>query len=182
MNTGVDLSDVVLDLYSVGDTPRQIQGWLPPERLPHLAEGCRSVEAAARAELRAERAFHGEGLRIHGEISGKVGLTCSRCLKEFSLGLEALVERRFVSGEDPAKGVDEREMVDDTEYLPENRLKLATVIEEELILLLPMIPLCREACAGLCGQCGANLNDGPCGCAPLEEDGPFAALKKLSGT
>ena len=53
-----------------------------------------------------------------------------------------------------------------------------------LIVDLPLQPLCDEDCQGLCPQCGKNLNDGPCGCEPPQDDvefeeakNPFAALK-----
>ena len=53
-----------------------------------------------------------------------------------------------------------------------------------LLLEFPLVPLCDEECKGLCPTCGANLNEGPCGCAPAEGDGgddvppnPFAVLK-----
>ena len=48
-----------------------------------------------------------------------------------------------------------------------------------LLVALPLKPLCREDCAGLCPQCGANLNEGPCGCEPDTEDDRWAALREL---
>ena len=46
------------------------------------------------------------------------------------------------------------------------------------------MPLCRDDCQGLCTACGANLNEGPCGCEPAAADdvdaaNPFAVLKGL---
>jgi len=45
---------------------------------------------------------------------------------------------------------------------------LGPVLREEMVLAVPSLVLCRETCAGLCPRCGADLNQGPCGCAAAE--------------
>jgi uncharacterized protein len=57
-------------------------------------------------------------------------------------------------------------------------LELGDVIREALILAAPEYPLCREDCRGLCPRCGAELNEGPCGCRS-EADPRWAALDAL---
>jgi len=47
---------------------------------------------------------------------------------------------------------------------------------------LPLKPLCREECKGLCSRCGADLNQGPCGCPEIENESPFALLQQLRDT
>ena len=59
-------------------------------------------------------------------------------------------------------------------------LDLTEAVREQLLLQVPAYVLCREACAGLCPRCGADRNDGECGCAPPDEGSPWAALKKLT--
>ena len=54
-------------------------------------------------------------------------------------------------------------------------------MREQFYLALPMKPLCREDCKGLCAQCGTNLNTGTCDCAPVWEDPRLAALKAIRG-
>ena len=51
-----------------------------------------------------------------------------------------------------------------------------------LLLEFPLVPLCDDECKGLCSTCGANLNEGPCGCEPASDEddvppNPFAVLK-----
>jgi uncharacterized protein len=58
-------------------------------------------------------------------------------------------------------------------------LNLAEYALEQVILNIPMAPLCREDCRGLCPVCGANQNSGPCPCRSGEKDNPFKDLKKL---
>ena len=61
-------------------------------------------------------------------------------------------------------------------------IDLEGVVHDELSLALPADPLCRPHCAGICPECGADLNDAPCeGHGDLSE-GPFAALKQLFGS
>ena len=48
--------------------------------------------------------------------------------------------------------------------LCDDTLDLAPLVRDALVLELPMAPLCRDDCAGLCPQCGANRNEGQCGC------------------
>ena len=52
---------------------------------------------------------------------------------------------------------------------------------KNLLLALPTRALCREECAGLCAQCGKDLNEGPCDCQPQIEDERFSALRSLLG-
>ena len=60
-------------------------------------------------------------------------------------------------------------------------IDLAPLVNEALLLELPLAPLCREDCQGLCPRCGADLNAGPCGCDPDDRDPRWAALDVLKG-
>ena len=72
---------------------------------------------------------------------------------------------------------------DEFDFLPDNRkIDLVPLIVAALLLEVPLVPLCDDDCKGLCPQCGANLNEGPCGCSRDEADveaSPFAALKNF---
>mgnify|MGYP000337985405 CR=1 FL=1 len=78
---------------------------------------------------------------------------------------------------------------DEFDVLPADKvIDLEPLITAALLLEFPLIPLCDEECKGLCPQCGANLNEGPCGCEPAADDdddmppNPFAALKDFPST
>ncbi|GAC1447213.1 MAG: hypothetical protein PVSMB4_01990 [Ktedonobacterales bacterium] len=58
-------------------------------------------------------------------------------------------------------------------------LDLREAIRQNLLLALPMRTICREECAGLCPQCGHNLNAGPCGCEPEVVESRFETLRAL---
>jgi uncharacterized protein len=67
----------------------------------------------------------------------------------------------------------------ETYPLVHEHVDLELVAREAILLDLPLAPLCKEECRGLCSQCGADLNDGPCSCAPTVRDPRWAALDVL---
>jgi uncharacterized protein len=67
----------------------------------------------------------------------------------------------------------------DTYPLVQDRIDLELVAREAILLDLPLAPLCREECAGLCPTCGADLNEGACECVPVAADPRWAALDAL---
>jgi len=58
-------------------------------------------------------------------------------------------------------------------------LDLTEAIRQNAIVAIPMKPLCREDCAGICPKCGKDLNQGECGCPTEEVDPRWAKLLKL---
>jgi uncharacterized protein len=58
-------------------------------------------------------------------------------------------------------------------------IDLDPVVREQLLLSIPAYPVCRESCKGLCPVCGANLNDGDCGCDRRTPDPRWAGLEKF---
>ncbi len=129
------------------------------------------------------------GFHLHVSLSYEQTLACTRCLGEIT----SPVETRFdllvtVEGEDGSEElVGERQLAGDdlgTLALPSPLLDTRPLIVEQMQLNVPMKSLCREDCAGLCADCGADLNAGPCECRPAA-DPRWAALAKLqdgSGT
>ena len=128
----------------------------------------------------------GGALLVSGTVKGQVTTACARCLEDATFDVEGEIEGYFlIEGEGEAP--DDMEE-DEFDVLPEdNKLDLEPLILAAVYVELPLIPLCREDCKGICPTCGANLNEGPCGCVPDasdEDDGinsnnPFAALKGL---
>lgn len=127
----------------------------------------------------------GGALLVEGDVRGSVTTACARCLEDAVFDIEGEVEGYFIiegEGEAP-EGMDE----DEFDVLPESQvLDLEPLLQAAIFVELPLIPLCREDCAGICQMCGKNLNEGPCDCTPAsdEDDGispnnPFAALKSL---
>ena len=110
------------------------------------------------------------GILVQGRLKTHVLTECVRCLTPFYHPVQLLVEELFSIPpyNDTPYAVDEA-----------GNLDLAPLLREEAILALPMSALCRPDCAGLCPECGQNLNEGRCQCHTEEIDPRFAILAQL---
>lgn len=95
---------------------------------------------------------------------------CSRCLTDVEGTGEATIRELFE--EEPEEG--------ETYPLGDDHLDLEPVVRETVILDLPVAPLCKHDCAGLCAQCGTDLNEGDCDCEEPVGDARWAALDALT--
>lgn len=132
----------------------------------------------------------GESIFLEGTISGELELECSRCLacyrhplhETFRVILEPAGARVPADPEGAAAlardGLCLEEEIEAGWYRGAE-LDLSAFLHEVLALALPVKPLCRDDCAGLCPRCGADLNHDPCSCAEVPADSPFAALAAL---
>ena len=119
--------------------------------------------------------------RIEGTVNTELELPCSRCLEPFRMPIDARFDLRYHPAAEMALE-QEREVADEdleTSYYRDDQIDLNELLREQFYLALPMKPLCRDDCRGLCPQCGTNLNTGACDCAAAWEDPRLAALKKL---
>jgi uncharacterized protein len=124
-------------------------------------------DALIHAEGRVEAV--GEGMLATLEVRTTFVAECVRCLGEVAGELSGSSRELFVEGDDSEDHYGYRGDV----------LDLAAGVSDLCILLLPPVPLCRDGCKGLCRYCGADLNDGPCGCEGDTGDPRWAALDQL---
>jgi len=109
----------------------------------------------------------GEGVSVRGSVQSRAHLECARCLREFDLALAApLVVYAERTGSTSRAEQVELERDDTMLFHDGRRLDLRETVRESLLLELPMTPLCREDCPGLCPKCGADWSQGPCDCGP----------------
>jgi uncharacterized protein len=137
-----------------------------------------------------------EGCLVKGEVqflrtdrsilvSGTLDITargeCSRCLEQFEYPLKIDIEEEYFMTRDPVSGLPLPPPTEAGVFLiDENHtLDLGEAVRQYKITALPMKPVCREDCAGLCPQCGRNLNRGTCDCAPPPPDPRWAQLQVL---
>ena len=122
---------------------------------------------------------------FRGTISGVIKHACDRCMEEASIPFsaeavwvfkEALETKVLESEAEDAE--DDGDMV--VYGFEGNEIDLAPCVWEELVLAMPSKFLCDEDCAGLCPQCGHNLNLGTCDCPAEEFDPRWAKLSELS--
>ena len=118
---------------------------------------------------------------VKGGLSTDVELTCSRCLSVFNAPLALNVEDEYhptvdvVSGTPLPPPEEPGSFTIDTHHI----LDLTEAIRQYTLLAIPMKPVCREDCAGLCQNCGENLNQGPCGCPSPVTDPRWSELTRL---
>lgn len=109
------------------------------------------------------------GVVVTGTVSAPFVGECRRCLGVVSGTISSGVEEIFVK--DPEEG--------ETYPILGDHIDLEPLAREAIVLALPLAPLCRPDCAGLCPSCGADLNGGACGCTPVPKDSRWAALDVL---
>jgi uncharacterized protein len=119
----------------------------------------------------------GADVVVVGELRASVPLVCGRCLEEFRVEIDPRVDARYVPrpvvpGEATELGADDL----DLDFYDNDQLDLATLVETEATLGLPMKPLCRADCRGLCPVCGSNRNVAPCTCEPRPPDPRLGVL------
>ncbi len=121
-------------------------------------------------------------LLVLGNVQARAHATCGRCLGDVELDLDGEIEGWFLISADSLAPEDVGE--DELDVLPDDHIvDLAPLIKAALIMDMPNPPLCDPDCAGLCPYCGADLNEGPCGCGGAERaaeekraSNPFSVL------
>lgn len=152
----------------------------PGRSFPFMYEGCPKfgdIELEGPLNVQGEYSLEQDTMRVQGTVSAQVDVNCARCLREMQFAVEEAFSEVFVE-----RAPDE----DAYAYSREaRRLSLDQLVRDLLLTVVPLQVLCREDCAGLCPNCGADLNQGPCGCAKdtpedqINENNPFAKLKDL---
>ena len=110
-------------------------------------------------------------LELTGQAETTLELVCDRCLKPFSQALALPVTTLL------AEELEDEEN-DEIVLLENGEADLEEIFTTALVLSMDAKHVCSEDCKGLCPTCGANLNDGPCGCRK-EVDPRLAALAQL---
>ena len=124
---------------------------------------------------------------VASEIAAKTTQTCSRCLEPAHLDLEVLIEEEFYpvnadlgfgpghAYREPADLPADKALIIDEK----NVLDLSEVVRQGLIAALPMAPLCRPNCAGICPVCFRDRNRETCDCKEKVPGSSLASLAKL---
>jgi uncharacterized protein len=117
---------------------------------------------------------------VETRVKGEIRAECHRCLGTFAMPVEIVFDVVLSRGEGvlPPEGIEE----DDFVAIPatgEARYDILPRVREALVLEIPIKLLCREDCKGACAKCGANLNEGECGCGSVPGDPRWGALKNF---
>lgn len=159
-----------IDINTIGPEGLAFDARLRLDRLEGPSgESLDNVDARLSGEVRPE----GRGAELTGRLEATVALRCSRCLESFPWSLRTEFELSVVVEH---AGAPSGEAAASVLAAPEGRIALEEVATEQLYLGLPLKPVCRETCRGLCPNCGADLNNDPCACTADAIDPRLAPL------
>lgn len=142
---------------------------------PALPDPTWRLESAA-LEVEAD----GSDVFVRGRVAATVPQTCGRCLDVFPARVDVPIDVRLVPRPPAADSVELGADDLDVDFYAGDQLDLGRVVANETTLALPMKPLCRPDCRGLCAVCGANRNVVPCTCPLRPPDPRLAALRDLA--
>jgi uncharacterized protein len=113
------------------------------------------------------------GIFSEGRLHSQVQLECARCLETFAQPLDLHLEAQF--------GLSPVRPQGDTIFpiSAKGIVDLTPALQEQILLDLPMRPLCKPDCRGLCIECGKNLNEGSCDCVKETIDPRLVKLREL---
>jgi len=150
----------------------------------HIDADLKILDDEERSHVQGEVKFTrtNRGILVQGKLETRIYCDCSRCLKRYSCPLHIDLEEEYFPVIDVSTGTpldipDEPGSFTIDEH---HILDLRESIRQNALLAIPMKPLCREDCRGLCPQCGTNRNENECNCNRETIDPRWAKLKSLN--
>ncbi|MFP1627786.1 YceD family protein [Streptomyces sp. 5K101] len=167
MSTRLDhRNPLVFDTHELGRRPGALQRLSRTVDAPKDLgiEGVIGVPEGKPVELELRLESVMEGVLVTGTARASAEGECVRCLEPLRQEVAADFQEMFTypDADDrgrPAEPVDDED--EDILYLEDGMFDLEPVLRDAVVLALPMQPVCREDCAGLCPQCGIRLDDDP---------------------
>jgi uncharacterized protein len=148
--------DFVFDMRSLGRQPGSFRDETRTAHAPDgLGSGLISVPAGADVALDMRFEAVSEGVLVTGSAIAPLAGECARCLDPVTSSTEVSFQELYRYLPDP--GEDEAD--DEEHFLAGDWLDLEPAFRDAVVLALPLSPLCREDCPGLCAECGVRLAD-----------------------
>jgi len=169
---------LTLDLNKIRTARERFERVYSPEQLPREADYTVVEPVSLAFDIDKDK----EQFHLVGDVKTVLEMPCSRCLESFRHGVDAHFDLRY-QPHAANTGEHEREIEEDdlsTAFYDNEEIDLGQLMREQFYLSLPMKPLCREDCRGLCPACGTNRNRGACGCTRDWDDPRLAGLKNLN--
>ncbi len=170
---------LLLDLREMRESEDQIDRTLG---IGELSTGSGDDYAlAAPIALRLRVLKDGDKYRLVGRVGSRLRLACCRCLEPYDISVDLPIDLMYLPQRDNV-GDGELEIAEEdlsTAFYRDEQIDFELMLREQFQLLLPMKPLCRADCRGLCAACGTNLNSEQCSCDASWHDPRLAALGTL---
>jgi len=153
-----------IDLRELAEGQTQLNFEIPAQSVGITPE---DLTVSGPLFLRLSLDRRGDEIWIRGKLHLVTSQQCSRCILDYPETLDLEFEAFCAKVRNPnvvsSRAADEE---DGGVHFHDGRvLSIDKEIREAAILGLPMKPLCKESCAGLCPRCGEDRNQGPCRCA-----------------
>lgn len=142
-----------------------------------LGEGLEMRPVSGRVKLTRTK----NGVLAQSAAHGAVVLNCGRCLTDYTQPVEVAFDEEYHATVHVTTGIPLPEPDEDDAFRinSSHLLDLGDAVREYVLLALPIAPVCREECRGMCPHCGINLNEHTCDCVDEVVDERLAALKIL---
>jgi|TARA_B100000586_G_scaffold265855_1_gene238122 uncharacterized protein len=168
-----------LDLQDIQEARQRVCRTFPGTAFSSQAEGQYGVSDTVTIDLDVRK--DGRKFRLVGAFEAQLELGCCRCLEAFSWPVSVDVDLLYLPASD---GMGERDVQIEesdlsTAFYHDEQIDLVQLVDEQFQLTLPMKPLCRRDCRGLCAVCGGNRNATECKCVEIWEDPRLDVLRSL---
>jgi uncharacterized protein len=142
------------------------------------------ADGSCRIKGEAELLRTDRGILVRGKLDTSVRCVCSRCLEVFVCPLSLEISEEFFPTVDVITGLPLQVPQEDNPFTIDEKhtLDLSEAVRQYALLSLPMKLVCRPDCAGLCPNCGANLNIERCRCSAPTPDPRWAKLNELASS
>jgi uncharacterized protein len=144
-----------------------------------LIESGAEVPFSRSVEGRITLSRAGDVTWVRGEVGTEVTLLCARCARPFARRLVGIFREGYRAGAAEAEHRAEGGSGAMVLVLATPLLDITELVRQHLVLAVPMAPLCRPDCRGLCPTCGADRNEGDCGCSADAVDPRLEALRRF---
>ncbi|MHB9094875.1 MAG: YceD family protein [Eubacteriales bacterium] len=167
-----------IDVSQIRKSPGQSYHFDLTEAIVPLAVGNDEIHFRAPVKVSMDIKNTGKVLDFSGNLQADTELICSRCLEGYAFHLDTDFKEQFCHESDLEAVTGEGLDTADMHIFDTNRIKLDDLLNEIILLGIPMRCVCNDNCKGLCAVCGANLNDKNCNCIKEDIDPRLGVLKK----